>query len=50
MQVSRCNPGEVRIIAAHVAALVEAGVSPDAIGVITPYNLQVRGTCRWVLK
>ncbi|KAF0292151.1 DNA-binding protein SMUBP-2 [Amphibalanus amphitrite] len=43
---SRSNPGEADIVAAHVGALVHAGVSPDQIGVITPYRAQstrVRG-------
>lgn len=38
---SRWNEGEVRLVSQHVHALVEAGLPPDRIGVITPYNAQV---------
>ncbi|XP_006861112.1 PREDICTED: DNA-binding protein SMUBP-2 [Chrysochloris asiatica] len=38
---SRGNPGEVRLVSAHVQALVDAGVPARDIAVITPYNLQV---------
>ncbi|XP_014717097.2 DNA-binding protein SMUBP-2 isoform X2 [Equus asinus] len=38
---SKGNPGEVRLVALHVQALVDAGVCASDIAVITPYNLQV---------
>lgn len=38
-------PGEVRLVSLHVQALVDAGVRASDIGVITPYNLQVREPC-----
>ncbi|KAF0292152.1 DNA-binding protein SMUBP-2 [Amphibalanus amphitrite] len=47
---SRSNHGEAEIVAAHVNALVWAGVSQDQIGVITPYRAQstrVRGELLW---
>ncbi|XP_043233571.1 DNA-binding protein SMUBP-2-like [Amphibalanus amphitrite] len=37
---SRSNHGEAEIVAAHVGALVHAGVPPKQIGVITPYRAQ----------
>ncbi|XP_043221855.1 DNA-binding protein SMUBP-2-like [Amphibalanus amphitrite] len=37
---SRSNHGEADIVAAHVGALVHAGMSEDQIGVITPYRAQ----------
>ena len=40
-QLSKANAGEAEIVEMHVAALVDAGVQPSQIGVITPYNLQV---------
>ncbi len=36
------NPGEARLVAQVVAALVAAAVPPDAVGVITPYSAQVQ--------
>ncbi len=39
---SRRNPREANLVAARVRALVEAGVPPRDIGVITPYAAQVR--------
>jgi ATP-dependent RNA/DNA helicase IGHMBP2 len=39
---SRSNPGEAAIAAGHVARLIEAGVRPDQIAVVTPYSAQVR--------
>ncbi|MGA1606800.1 MAG: AAA domain-containing protein, partial [Planctomycetota bacterium] len=39
---SRANPDEARLVARHVRALLEAGIAPEAIGVITPYNAQVQ--------
>ena len=38
---SRGNEGEADIVVSHARSLIEAGLSPDQIGVITPYNLQV---------
>ncbi|MEW5310653.1 MAG: hypothetical protein WDW38_002430 [Sanguina aurantia] len=38
---SKANSGEVRVVLAHVARLVQAGVPGSAIGIITPYNAQV---------
>jgi len=39
---SRLNRREADLVVARVAALVESGVSPAAIGVITPYAAQAR--------
>ena len=39
---SRCNPGEARFVLHYAKVLVKAGLSPQAITVITPYNRQVR--------
>ena len=39
--ISKSNTGEADIVAQYIADLVAAGVSPEDIGVITPYNLQV---------
>ena len=39
---SKSNEGEARIVVRHVEALIEAGVAPADIGVITPYNAQVQ--------
>ncbi|XP_043202420.1 DNA-binding protein SMUBP-2-like isoform X2 [Amphibalanus amphitrite] len=38
---SRGNEGEADIVLSHARSLVEAGLAPDQIGIITPYNLQV---------
>ncbi|CAH6793435.1 DNA-binding protein SMUBP-2 [Phodopus roborovskii] len=38
---SKGNPGEVRLVALHIQALVDAGVHAGDIAVIAPYNLQV---------
>ena len=38
---SKSNAAEVRLVAAHVRALLAAGLRHDEIGVITPYNAQV---------
>ncbi|XP_034377122.1 DNA-binding protein SMUBP-2 [Arvicanthis niloticus] len=38
---SKGNPGEVRLVALHIQALVDAGVQAGDIAVIAPYNLQV---------
>jgi ATP-dependent RNA/DNA helicase IGHMBP2 len=39
---SKANADEARLVARHVRALLEAGIPPEAIGVITPYNAQVQ--------
>jgi ATP-dependent RNA/DNA helicase IGHMBP2 len=39
---SRDNPGEARIVSLHVRSLLEAGVRPQDIAVISPYNAQVQ--------
>ncbi|KAK2873634.1 hypothetical protein FQN49_002223 [Arthroderma sp. PD_2] len=38
---SKCNDMEAAVVARHVETLVSAGVRPDDIAVITPYNAQV---------
>ncbi|KAL8606242.1 hypothetical protein ACOMHN_012874 [Nucella lapillus] len=40
-EVSKGNEGEADIVSAHVEQLVKAGLSPQDIAVIAPYNLQV---------
>jgi hypothetical protein len=44
-EISKANEGEVGLVCIHIEQLVKAGVKPEDIAVITPYNLQVRG---WV--
>jgi DNA polymerase alpha-associated DNA helicase A len=39
--ISKANEGEVSMVCVHVEQLIENGISPDEIAVITPYNLQV---------
>jgi ATP-dependent RNA/DNA helicase IGHMBP2 len=39
---SKANPGEAGIVARVVTSLLDAGVPPVSIGVITPYNAQVQ--------
>lgn len=39
---SYSNPGEARAVMTHVRLLVQRGVAPHNIGIITPYNAQVR--------
>ncbi|XP_072448085.1 DNA-binding protein SMUBP-2-like [Chiloscyllium punctatum] len=39
---SKGNSGEVQIVTLHIQALIEAGVRPQDIAVIAPYNLQVQ--------
>jgi superfamily I DNA and/or RNA helicase len=48
-EASRLNPQEAALAAAKVRALVEAGVRPEDIAVITPYSAQVR-RLRTILK
>ncbi|KAE8607095.1 hypothetical protein XENTR_v10011005 [Xenopus tropicalis] len=38
---SKGNPGEVQLVDLHIQALTKAGVKPQDIAVIAPYNLQV---------
>lgn len=38
---SRFNEGEAQIVAQHVKALIEQGLKPEQIAVISPYNGQV---------
>jgi DNA polymerase alpha-associated DNA helicase A len=38
---SKSNPGEAALVRMHVRSLVDAGVKPEDIAVITPYNAQV---------
>lgn len=40
-QGSKANAGEAALTDLHVRRLVEAGVRPQQIAVVTPYNLQV---------
>jgi DNA polymerase alpha-associated DNA helicase A len=39
---SRSNEAEAALVRMHVSNLIEAGVKPDDIAVVTPYNAQVR--------
>ncbi|XP_028334691.1 DNA-binding protein SMUBP-2 isoform X4 [Physeter macrocephalus] len=39
-ELSKGNPGEVRLVSLHVQALVDAGVQAGDVAVIAPYNLQ----------
>ena len=41
---SKRNQGEAAVALAHAHRLVAAGVRPQDIGVITPYNAQVCGS------
>ena len=41
---SKSNEMEAALVRQHVRALVEAGVRPEDIAVVTPYNAQVRTT------
>ncbi|KAI9187725.1 hypothetical protein H9P43_002116 [Blastocladiella emersonii ATCC 22665] len=38
---SKCNEGEADLVVAHLRALVEAGLPPRDVVVLTPYNAQV---------
>ncbi len=38
---SKANDGEARVVFTHLERLLEAGVRPEEIAVITPYNAQV---------
>jgi len=39
--ISKANEGEVSLVCVHTEQLIEQGISPDEIAIITPYNLQV---------
>ena len=39
---SKRNEGEAEVTLAHAQRLVSGGVRPEDIGIITPYNAQVR--------
>jgi superfamily I DNA and/or RNA helicase len=39
---SRCNPSEADVVVRGVQSLVDAGIAPSTIGVITPYAAQAR--------
>jgi DNA polymerase alpha-associated DNA helicase A len=39
---SKCNEAEAALVKMHVASLINAGVKPEDIAVVTPYNAQVR--------
>lgn len=39
---SKQNDGEAAVVAAHVLALLDAGVRPTDLAVVTPYSAQVR--------
>lgn len=41
-QLSKSNEGEARVVDKHVRALLHAGLKPEEIAVITPYNKQVQ--------
>jgi hypothetical protein len=41
------NPGEAAAAAALVAALLDAGVPPGEVGVVSPYRAQVRARGGW---
>jgi DNA polymerase alpha-associated DNA helicase A len=38
---SKSNPGEAALVKVHVQSLVDAGLKPEDIAVISPYNAQV---------
>jgi len=40
-EISTANEGEAAIVCVHVNNLIESGLRPQDIAVITPYNLQV---------
>ena len=40
-EISKANEGEVALVVLHIQKLVDSGVNPAEIAVITPYNLQV---------
>jgi len=47
---SKSNTAEARVVGQHVRALLAAGLRHGEIGVITPYNAQVRGAGRGALE
>ena len=38
---SKCNPSEALLVRHHVRALIDAGVKPEDVAVVTPYNAQL---------
>ena len=40
-EISKANEGEVALVVIHVKKLIDSGIDPIDIAVITPYNLQV---------
>lgn len=38
---SKRNEGEARVTLSHAQLLIDGGVRPEDIGIITPYNAQV---------
>ncbi|CAD6186325.1 unnamed protein product [Caenorhabditis auriculariae] len=38
---SKCNEGEAELVCLHLIRLLNAGIAPGAIGIITPYSAQV---------
>ncbi|PIK42599.1 putative DNA-binding protein SMUBP-2 [Apostichopus japonicus] len=41
-EASKGNEGEANLVVLHIERLIESGVRPEDIAVITPYNLQVQ--------
>jgi superfamily I DNA and/or RNA helicase len=39
---SKSNVGEAEVVGQHLEALIESGVRPDEIAIVTPYNAQVQ--------
>ena len=50
MAESKSNEMEAALVTHHVQSLVDAGVRPEDIAVITPYNAQVRHVQRTRVK
>ncbi|TMW61129.1 hypothetical protein Poli38472_013592 [Pythium oligandrum] len=42
LKLSKSNAGEANVVSRHVRALLDAGLRPDEVAVITPYNKQVQ--------
>lgn len=42
---SKRNQGEAKVAIHHCVQLLKAGIRPQDIGIITPYNAQVRQAC-----
>lgn len=47
---SKYNEGEAKIVISHALKLVELGIAPAHIGVITPYNGQVCHTFTCIMS